>query len=77
MRGGMLQEYYHSKMLHGGTLNQPTYENELYDLVQYVERWKHYMMFKYTIIHIDLQHCSIRKPKVTFNKPNTSSGWVF
>ena len=28
MQGGKLQEYYHSKMLHGGALDQPAYKKE-------------------------------------------------
>jgi hypothetical protein len=39
-------------MLHGGFLNYPTYDKELYALVQVVKKWKHYMMGKETIIHI-------------------------
>jgi hypothetical protein len=42
---------YHSEMFHGGVLNYPTYDKELYALVQSVKKWKHYLMGKETIIH--------------------------
>jgi hypothetical protein len=44
---------YHSEMFHGGVLNYPTYDKELYALVQVVKKWKHYLMGKETIIHTD------------------------
>lgn len=40
-------------MFHKGILNYPTYANELYDIVQDIKKWKHHMMGKETIIHID------------------------
>jgi hypothetical protein len=46
---------YHSEMFHGGVLNYPTYDKELYALVQVVKKWKHYLMGKETIIHTDHQ----------------------
>jgi hypothetical protein len=42
-------------MFHGGVLNYPAYDKELYTLVQVVRKWKHYLMGKETIIHIDHQ----------------------
>ena len=36
-------------------INYPTYDKELYALVQSVKKWKHYLMGKETIIHIDHQ----------------------
>ena len=47
--------WYHIEMFHGGVLNYPTYEKELNALVLVVKKWKHYLMGKNTIIHID-QH---------------------
>jgi len=44
---------YHSKMFHGGVLNYPMYDKELYTLVKVVKKWKHYLTSKETIIHID------------------------
>ena len=38
-------------MFHDGLLNYPTYDKELYTLVQVVKKWKHYLMGKETIIH--------------------------
>jgi hypothetical protein len=46
---------YHFEVFHGEIINYPTYENELYDLVQTKKNWKHYLMGKETIIHTDHQ----------------------
>jgi hypothetical protein len=46
---------YHSEVFHGEVLNYPTYDKELYALVQAVKKWKHYLMGKETIIHTDHQ----------------------
>ena len=46
---------YHSETLSKTILNYPTYGKELYALVQSVKKWKHYLMGKETIIHIDHQ----------------------
>jgi hypothetical protein len=54
MQGGKLV-CYHFEMFHGGVLNYPTYDKELYALVQVVKKWKHYLMGKETIIHTDHQ----------------------
>jgi len=37
----------------GAMINYPTYDKELYALVRSVKKWKHYLMGKETIIHID------------------------
>jgi hypothetical protein len=52
MQGGKLV-CYDSKMFHGGVLNYPTYDKNIYALVQATEKWKHYLMGKETISHID------------------------
>jgi hypothetical protein len=44
---------YHSETFHGGVMNYPTYNKELYALVQVVKKWKQYLMGKEPIIHID------------------------
>jgi hypothetical protein len=44
---------YHSEIFNGAVLNFPTYDKELYALVQIVKKWKHYLMGKETIIHKD------------------------
>ena len=46
---------FHSENFNGAVLNYPTYDKELYVLVQSVKKWKHYLMGKETIIHIDHQ----------------------
>jgi len=54
MQGGR-HVCYHSKIFHGVVPNYPTYDKELYALVQAVKNWKHYLMGKQTIIHTDHQ----------------------
>jgi len=44
---------FHSETFNGVVFNYPTYEKELYVLVKSVKKWKHYLMGKETIIHID------------------------
>ena len=46
---------YHSETFNYALLNYPTYDKELYALVQSVKRWKHCLMGKETAIHIDHQ----------------------
>ena len=51
--------YYHSKNFKQAVVNYPTYDKELYALAQSIKKWKHYLLEKETIIHIDhqpLQH---------------------
>jgi hypothetical protein len=45
----------HSETFSKVVCNYPTYEKELYVLVQSVKKWKHYLRRKETIIHIDHQ----------------------
>lgn len=50
---------YHSETFSSAIVNYPTYDKELYALVQSVKKWKHYLMGKETVIHTDhqpLQH---------------------
>lgn len=51
MWGGRLV-CYHSKLVHGALVNYPTFDKEVYERVQSVKKWKHYLMGKETIIHI-------------------------
>jgi len=46
---------YHSETFNYAVLNYPTYDKELYASVQSVKEWKHYLMGKETVIHIDHQ----------------------
>jgi hypothetical protein len=46
---------YHSETFSKVVINYPTYDKELYALVQSVKKWKHYLMGKETIIHTDHQ----------------------
>jgi hypothetical protein len=46
---------YYFDMFHGGVLNYPTYDKELYALVQVVKKWKNYLMGNETIIHTNHQ----------------------
>jgi hypothetical protein len=58
--GAVLMQYhkpicYHSETFNQVFVNYPTYDKELYALVQSVKKWKHYLLGKETIIHIDHQ----------------------
>jgi len=58
--GAMLMQHckpicYHSETFNYAVVNYPTYDKELYALVQSVKKWKHYLMGKETIIHTDHQ----------------------
>jgi hypothetical protein len=58
--GAVLLQYgkpicFHSETFNGAVINYPTYDNELYALVQSVKKWKHYLLGKETIIHTDHQ----------------------
>jgi hypothetical protein len=44
-----------SETFNGAVINYPTYDKELYALVQSVKKWKHYLLGKETIIHTDHQ----------------------
>ena len=46
---------FHSETFTSIVINYPTYEKELFALVQSVKKWKHYLMGKETIIYIDHQ----------------------
>eukprot|EP00253_Pinus_taeda_P031869 PITA_31869 len=46
---------FHSEIFNGVVVNYPTYDKELYALVQSVKKWKHYLMGKETMIHTDHQ----------------------
>ena len=58
--GAVLMQYckpicYHSEMFNQVVVNYPTYDKELYALVQSVKKRKHYLLGKDTIIHTDHQ----------------------
>nr|KYP56943.1 Retrovirus-related Pol polyprotein from transposon 17.6 [Cajanus cajan] len=44
---------YFSEKLHGAALNYPTYDMELYALVQAFQTWEHYLVTKEFVIHSD------------------------
>jgi hypothetical protein len=46
---------YHSKTFNQVVVNYPTYDKELYALIQSVKKWKHYLLGKEIIIHTDHQ----------------------
>jgi hypothetical protein len=46
---------YHYETFTQAIINYPTYDKELYELVQSVKKWKHYLMGKETIIHTNHQ----------------------
>ena len=46
---------FYSEIFNGAIVNYPTYDKELYALVQSVKKWKHYLLGKETIIHTNHQ----------------------
>jgi hypothetical protein len=46
---------FHSETFSQAVVNYPTYDKELYALVQSVKKWKHYLLGKETVIHTDHQ----------------------
>ena len=58
--GAVLMQYckhicYHSETFNQVVVKYPTYDKELYALVQSVKKWKHYLLGNETFIHIDHQ----------------------
>jgi hypothetical protein len=58
--GVVLMQYckpicYHYETFNQAVVNYRTYDKELYALVQSVKKWKHYLLGKETIIHINHQ----------------------
>lgn len=47
--------FYHYENISGAILNYPTYDKEMYALVQAIKKWKYYLMGKEIIIHTDHQ----------------------
>ena len=60
---------FHSETFNGALTNYPTYEKELYALVQSVKKWKHYLMGKETIIHIDHQLLQYLQSQTKLQQP--------
>ena len=46
---------FHSETFTSAVVNYPTYDKELYALVQSVKKWKHYLMGKEIVIHTNHQ----------------------
>ena len=46
---------FRSETFNGAVTDYPTYEKDFYALVQSFKKWKHYLMGKEMIIHIDHQ----------------------
>lgn len=44
---------YHSETLSDAVRKYPTYDKEMYFIVQAYQQWKHYILGKETVIHID------------------------
>jgi hypothetical protein len=58
--GEILMQYrnlicYHCESFNQDVVNYPTYNKELYALIQSIKKWKHYLLGKETIIHTDHQ----------------------
>jgi hypothetical protein len=54
MQGGRLV-YDEFELFHGVVLDYPTYDKELFVILQVVKKWKNYLLGKYTTIHTDHQ----------------------
>ena len=46
---------YHYEVFHGAMLSYLTYDKDIYAVVQDVKKWKHYIMCKEIVNHIDHQ----------------------
>jgi len=46
---------FHSETFSNAVANYPNYDEELYALVESVNKWKHYLMGKETVIHTNHQ----------------------
>ena len=44
---------YHSETLSDAVRKYPTYDKEMYYIVQAYQQWKHYILGKETVIHTD------------------------
>ena len=44
---------YHSETLSDAVLKYPTYDKEMYSIVQACQQWKHYILGNETVIHTD------------------------
>ena len=54
---------YHYKTFTNAVINYPTYDKELYALVQIIKKWKHYLMGKEMIIHTNHQPLKYLQPQ--------------
>lgn len=63
---------YHSETFTNGVINYPTYDKELYALVQSMKKKKHYLMGKETIIHTNHQPLQYIQSQNKLQKVTTS-----
>jgi len=59
---------YFNEKLHSVTLNQPTYDKELYALVRTLQTWEHYLVSQEFIIHSDHESLKYVKGQHKLNK---------
>lgn len=55
---------YHYELFDGEFLNDHSYNNEFYALVQVVKKWKHYLMGMEIVMHIPHHHYNTSKARV-------------
>ena len=67
--------FYHSETFTQEVINYPTYDKELYALVQSVKKWKHYLMGKETSSILIISPCSISSPRLSSSKLVILGGW--
>ncbi|XP_016740307.1 uncharacterized protein [Gossypium hirsutum] len=65
---------YFNEKLNGATLNYPTYDEEMYALIQALETWQHYLWPKEFVIHTDHEALKHLKGQTKLNKCHAK--WV-
>ena len=65
---------YFSEKLHGGTLNYPIHDKDLYALVRALQTWEHYLVSKEFVIHGDHESLKYIRGQCKLNKRHAK--WV-
>jgi hypothetical protein len=68
---------FHFETFNGAVINYPTYDKELYALVQSVKNGKIICWGKKPLSTQIINHCNTYNHKQSYNKKGTSDGWVF
>jgi hypothetical protein len=65
---------YHSETLSYVIHKYPTYDKEMYSIVQACHQWKHYILGKETIIHTDHKPLQFMQTRESYKMTTTKSG---